>query len=95
MRVFQPLAVSIFVLTTKELVAGKETVHSRHCGGTVRHVHLAVGRDPSTSMIVTFASIPSKYDGALFFCVYVFGLMKGKRDAVLRLTGKQMFPTFI
>jgi len=34
----------------------------RHCGGSVRHVHLAVGPDPSTQMIVSFASIPSIYD---------------------------------
>ena len=33
----------------------------RHCGGAIRHVHLSVGRDPSTSMIVSFASIPSMF----------------------------------
>jgi hypothetical protein len=31
----------------------------RHCGGNVRHVHLSVGPDPSTQMIVSFASTPS------------------------------------
>jgi len=31
----------------------------RNCGGTIRHVHLAVGSDPSTQMTVSFASIPS------------------------------------
>lgn len=36
-------------------------VAPRSCGGSVRHVHLSVGRDPSTSMIVSFATIPSYY----------------------------------
>jgi acid phosphatase type 7 len=33
-------------------------VNPRHCGGRIRHVHLAVGRDPSTEMTVSFASVP-------------------------------------
>jgi hypothetical protein len=40
---------------------GAIKVAPRHCGGTVRHVHLSVGPDPSTQMIVTFASIPSNF----------------------------------
>jgi hypothetical protein len=36
-------------------------VHPRNCGGTPKHVHLSVGPDPSTQMIVTFASIPSNF----------------------------------
>jgi len=39
-------------------------VRPRHCGGAVRHVHLAVGPDPATSMTVSFASIPSHYEKA-------------------------------
>jgi len=34
-------------------------LHHRYCGGSIRHVHLAVGADPSTSMTVSFASIDS------------------------------------
>lgn len=34
----------------------------RQCGGSVRHVHISVGPNPSTEMIVSFASIPSIYD---------------------------------
>jgi acid phosphatase type 7 len=37
----------------------------RHCGGSIRHVHLTVGPEPSTSMIVNFASIPSKFDAPM------------------------------
>ena len=39
-------------------------VRPRHCGGAIRHVHLAVGPDPATSMTVSFASIPSFYKPA-------------------------------
>lgn len=35
--------------------------HPRYCGGAMRHVHVAVGADPSTSMTVSFASIPCKF----------------------------------
>lgn len=43
------------------VVSASSDVHPRHCGGTVRHVHLAVGNDPATEMIVSFASMPSVY----------------------------------
>jgi hypothetical protein len=36
-------------------------VHPRNCGGTPKHVHLSVGHDPATQMIVSFASIPSNF----------------------------------
>lgn len=36
-------------------VQGKR-VRPRHCGGGVKHIHLAVGRDPSREMTVSFAS---------------------------------------
>ena len=38
------------------------TVRPRSCGGLPKHVHLAVGNDPSTEMTVSFASIPCKFD---------------------------------
>lgn len=34
-------------------------LHFRNCGGSIRHVHLAVGADPATMMTVSFASINS------------------------------------
>jgi hypothetical protein len=36
-------------------VQGKR-IHPRHCGGGVKHIHLAVGRDPTREMTVSFAS---------------------------------------
>lgn len=36
-------------------------VQSRDCEGSVRHVHLAVGPDPSSSMTVSFSSIPPQW----------------------------------
>ena len=36
-------------------------VHNRDCEGHIRHVHLAVGRDPTTEMTISFASIPSQF----------------------------------
>jgi len=32
-------------------------LQSRNCWGSVRHVHLAVGKDPATSMTISFSSI--------------------------------------
>ena len=43
------------------MVSAGIVVRPRDCGGAVRHVHLAVGPDPATSMTVSFASIPSHY----------------------------------
>lgn len=31
----------------------------RNCEGSIRHVHLAVGNDPATSMTVSFSSMDS------------------------------------
>ena len=53
------LVFSLFSISDAGIV-----VRPRHCGGAVRHVHLAVGPDPSTSMTVSFASIPSHYTKA-------------------------------
>jgi acid phosphatase type 7 len=44
------------------VIYGAGHVNPRHCGGTIRHVHIAVGPDPSTEMIVSFASVPSIYE---------------------------------
>ena len=39
----------------------------RGCGGSIHHVRIAVGPDPSTSMIVSFASISSRFvKGTIF-----------------------------
>jgi len=38
------------------LVAANIVIAPRHCHGSVRHLHLAVGNDPSRSMTVSFAS---------------------------------------
>lgn len=37
----------------------KDPVEGRHCHGSPKHVHLAVGADPATQMTVTFASYKS------------------------------------
>ena len=49
----------------------------RNCGGSVRHVHIAVGRDPATEMIVSFASTPSLYDAP------VGGVLVGKSPTTM------------
>ena len=36
-----------------------KSVEGRHCHGTAKHIHIAVGPDPTTSMTVTFASLKS------------------------------------
>ena len=51
------------ILLSPSVLAGV-AVRPRHCGGAIRHVHLAVGPDPKTSMTVSFASIPSHYQPA-------------------------------
>jgi len=55
-------ALVAFVTLGSFSLANSMYANPRHCGGTVRHVHLAVGPDPSSEMIVSFASIPSLYD---------------------------------
>jgi len=37
-------------------------IHQRDCRGAIRHIHLAVGRDPSTSMTVSFSSIDAFHE---------------------------------
>lgn len=49
------------LLVAAVLIVADDKVYPRHCGGKVRHVHLAVGRNPATEMIVSFASVPSIY----------------------------------
>jgi acid phosphatase type 7 len=48
--------------TSTMTVVSAGSVNPRHCSGSIRHVHLAVGPDSSTSMIVSFASIPSRFE---------------------------------
>ena len=50
-------AVSVFLLFLHSVSAGNHIVIApRHCHGDVRHLHLAVGDQPSRSMTVSFAS---------------------------------------
>lgn len=51
----------LLLLTGVELVLCSQP-HFRDCRGSIRHVHLAVGRDPSTAMTVSFASVSSLED---------------------------------
>ena len=62
----QPSKYSMWLLFSSLFSLAKAgiVVRPRHCGGAVRHVHLAVGPDPTTSMTVSFASIPSHYEKA-------------------------------
>jgi hypothetical protein len=52
------LAVLAAALTT---FCSADKVRPRNCAGSPKHVHLSVGPDPSTQMIVSFASIPSNF----------------------------------
>lgn len=69
---------SFVVATFALVVAVAVEVHPRHCGGMVRHIHLAVGNDPSTSMTVSFASIPSQYTPPI--AAVLFGLSPDQLD---------------
>ena len=46
-------------LLCARLVASSKSVEGRHCHGAAKHVHIAVGPDPATSMTVSFASLRS------------------------------------
>lgn len=52
MRIFTLIRIFGFV----GLVSSHK-VYQRNCNGAIRHIHLAVGRDPSTQMTVSFSSI--------------------------------------
>ena len=56
------ILVSTLPLLTEGTSSNNGHVHPRHCGGTVRHVHIAVGQNPATEMIISFASVPSIYE---------------------------------
>ena len=54
----------LLVVGSVVVVEGKvsgNVIAPRHCGGMIRHVHLAVGPDSSTSMMVSFATLLSHY----------------------------------
>lgn len=55
--------VVVLLLVIVPLLPAGEAVKvlPRSCGGAIRHVHVSVGPDPTTSIIITFASIPSHY----------------------------------
>lgn len=46
----------VFLLLSCVPLLHAAKLHLRDCGGSIRHVHLAVGADPSTSMTVSFSS---------------------------------------
>jgi hypothetical protein len=71
----------LVVVATIAWVAEAVEVHPRHCGGMVRHIHLAVGNDPSTSMTVSFASIPSQYSPPIAAVLY--GLSPDQLDTAI------------
>ena len=66
------VAALLLFLALANFASVTSKVAPRNCGGTIRHVHIAVGPDPSTEMIVSFASIPSKYKAP------VGGILVGK-----------------
>lgn len=49
---------SVILLLTLSLpsIKAHKRVRPRHCGGDVKHIHLAVGHDPAREMTVSFAS---------------------------------------
>lgn len=49
------LLIASLMTETVHVIAGV-TIAPRHCHGHVKHLHLAVGPDPTTSMMVSFAS---------------------------------------
>jgi Calcineurin-like phosphoesterase/Purple acid Phosphatase, N-terminal domain len=55
------LAISVLNLASNLGGGNAVVIAPRNCGGAVKHVTIAVGPDPPTSMIVTFASIPSTF----------------------------------
>jgi hypothetical protein len=52
------LCASAFVVyvTTVTTVTTADTSKPRHCQGQVKHIHLAVGKDPTEEMTISFAS---------------------------------------
>lgn len=56
--------VATAILSSFYIVAAVN-VAPRHCEGNIRHVHLAVGTEPETSMTVSFATFVSKFKAPL------------------------------
>jgi Purple acid Phosphatase, N-terminal domain len=54
MRIRSLQLLCVFILSIAWI--GAETIAPRHCHGNIRHLHIAVGPDPATSMTVSFAS---------------------------------------
>lgn len=50
------LSLQVVFLTSRQTACAGVTVAPRHCHGGVKHLHLSVGRDPSTQMTISFAS---------------------------------------
>ena len=53
----QKLVFFLSFLIPSSLAKRRVKPNPRHCRGSVKHIHLAVGRDPSQEMTVSFASI--------------------------------------
>ena len=61
LKTMRPLVLSsycilLLLLTPIAVARHKAPVEGRHCHGSPKHVHIAVGADPATQMQVTFAS---------------------------------------
>ena len=60
LKTMRPLLLSsyciLLLITCPIIVGGRQPVEGRHCHGSPKHVHIAVGAEPATQMQVTFAS---------------------------------------
>ena len=65
MKFLHYISVTSLLFYNSRSSVAREIVAPRHCGGAVRHVHIAVGPEPASSMIVTFASIPSHFEAPI------------------------------
>ena len=50
------VALVALVLSLQTITSHAVTVAPRHCHGGVKHLHLSVGKDPSTEMTISFSS---------------------------------------
>lgn len=53
-----PLSLTVLsaLILSLSSISSAETIAPRHCHGNIRHLHIAVGPDPATSMTISFAS---------------------------------------
>ncbi|KAI2504626.1 hypothetical protein MHU86_9838 [Fragilaria crotonensis] len=62
---------SLVFLLSLAIHANGYRLQYRDCEGSVRHVHLAVGPDPSSSMTVSFSSIPAESGDEVYGAVLI------------------------